>query len=477
MAQQFLTNIDLKTNELVNAKFHTDTSDPTTGNFEGRLFYNSAEDALKYYDGTAWQIAITDVSSSTSAVTVSIANNGAASFTIDNATTSVDGLMSATDKTKLDNATSSATASRLVIRDASGDFAGNVITANTVTGLAAPTDASDAANKGYVDAARSGLDVKASVRVATTADISLTNTTTTVDNITLADGDRILVKNQSTASENGIYVVSTSGSWSRAADADTDAEVTPGLFTFVEEGDANADSGWVLTNNGTVTLGTTGLTFAKFSGAGQIEAGLGLSKSGTQSNTLDVNVDDSTIEINTDTLQVKAAGIDESHLNATVAGDGLTGGAGTPLAVGGTSNRISVSADAIDIDANYVGQSSITTLGNIGTGVWEATDVAIAHGGTGASSAADARDNLAATTSGLTGTTLARVAATDVGDSTNVSFSVVHNFGTQDVIVQIYDKTTYDTVIADVVRTNTSTVTVTFATAPNTNAYRVVVTG
>ena len=477
MAQQFLTNIDLKQNELVNAKFHTDTTDPTTGNFEGRLFYNSAEDALKYYDGTEWLILLTSVSSSTTALNVSTASDGAVSLSIDNATTSVDGLMSAVDKTKLDNATAAATASRLVIRDASGDFAANDITANKVTGLVAPTDASDAANKGYVDAARSGLDVKASVRVATTGDISLTNTTTTVDNVSLADGDRILVKDQGTSSENGIYVVSTSGAWSRATDADSDAEVTPGLFTFVEEGDANADSGWVLTNNGTVTLDTTGLTFAKFSGAGQIEAGEGLSKSGTQANTLDVNVDDSTLEISADDLQVKAAGITETHLNASVAGDGLTGGAGSPLAVGGTSNRISVSADAVDIDSNYVGQSSITTLGTVSTGVWEATDVAVAHGGTGASTAADARDNLAETTSGYANTTLARVAAVDVGDSSNTSFAVNHYFGTQDVIVQVFDNTTYDTVIADVVRTNTNTVTVTFATAPNTSAYRVVVTG
>jgi len=478
VAQQFLTNIDLKQNELVNAKFHTDTSDPSTGNFEGRLFYNSAEDALKYYDGSTWQILITGVSSSTAAVSVSTASNGAVSFTVADATTSDSGLMSATDKAKLDDATDAATASKLVIRDASGDFSANVITASRVTNLSAPTDATDAANKAYVDAARSGLDVKASVRVATTGDISLTNTTTTVDNITLADGDRILVKDQNTASENGIYVVSTSGSWSRASDADSSAEVTPGLFTFVEEGDANADSGWVLTNDGTVTLDTTGLTFAKFSGAGQIIAGDGLSKSGTQSNQIDVNVDDSTLEINGDNVVIKAAGVTESQLNTSVAGGGLTGGGGAALAVG-AGTGITVNADDVQISATYAGQASIDTLGTVTTGTWEATDVAVAHGGTGASTAADARDNLAETSAtGLTTSTptLARISSQTLTTSAT-SYTLTHNLGTEDVIVQVFDTTSKETVHADVARATTNTVTVEFATAPSANAYKVVITG
>lgn len=152
-----------------------------------------------------------------------------------------------------------------------------------LTNLAEPQNASDAATKGYVDAARSGLDVKQSVRVATTADITLSGTQT-VDGVALIAGDRVLVKNQTAGAANGIYVVAA-GAWSRADDADSNTEVGPGLFTFVEEGTVNADSGWVLTNDGTVTLDTTALTFVQFSGAGQINAGAGLSKSG---NTLDV---------------------------------------------------------------------------------------------------------------------------------------------------------------------------------------------
>ena len=142
-----------------------------------------------------------------------------------------------------------------------------------------------------------------------------------------------MVKNQSTASENGIYVVGASPA--RASDFDADAEVTPGAFTFVEEGTANADSGWVLTTDGSITVGTTGLAFTQFSGAGQVTAGAGMTKSG---NTLNVI---------------------------------------------GTADKITVSADAVTIATTYIGQNSITTLGTITTGTWNATAISAAKGGTG----------------------------------------------------------------------------------------------
>jgi len=209
--------------------------------------------------------------------------------------------------------------------------------AQKITGLADPTDDQDAATKAYVDAARSGLDVKASVRAATIGNITLSGTQT-IDGVALVAGNRVLVKNQSIAADNGIYVVA-SGSWSRSDDANSDVEVTPGMFTFVEEGTANADSGWVLTNNATVNLGLTGLAFSQFSGAGQITAGAGLTKTG---NTIDV---------------------------------------------GGTTNRITVNADSIDIASTYVGQSSITTLGTVTSGTWNGTTIGVAYGGTGLTSA------------------------------------------------------------------------------------------
>jgi len=243
------------------------------------------------------------------------------------------------------------------------------VNSSRITGLADPTDAQDAATKAYVDARSAGLDPKASVRAATTANITLSNTQT-VDGVALAVGNRVLVKDQTTASQNGIYIVA-SGAWTRSADMDEPAEMSSGVFFFVEEGIANADAGFVITTDGgTIVVGTDAVNFTQFSGAGQIVAGDGLTKSG---NTLSVNVAaNGGIEISADALQLKS----------TVAGNGLTYTNGV-VDVAGTTDRISVSADAVDISANYVGQTSITTLGTITSGTWTATTIATTRGGTG----------------------------------------------------------------------------------------------
>jgi len=211
-------------------------------------------------------------------------------------------------------------------------------------------------NKSYVDSVANGLDVKASVRVATTGNLSATynngagtltasaNGAIAIDGVTLVANNRVLVKDQSSGFQNGFYKVSTVGDGSnpyiltRTPDADAASELTSGAFTFSEEGSANGDNGYVMSTNGAITLGTTAITFDQFSGAGQISAGNGLTKSG-------------------------------NTINAV-----------------GTANRLSVTADTIDIHSSYVGQTSLTTLGTLTTGTWAATDIAVAHGGTGVSS-------------------------------------------------------------------------------------------
>ena len=154
-----------------------------------------------------------------------------------------------------------------------------------ITNLADPTADADAANKGYVDGVAQGLDVKDSVKATTTANITLSGTQT-IDGISLSADDRVLVKNQNTASENGLYLCKAS-SWTRTDDLAAGADAA-GAFVFVEQGTVNAENGFVCTSNkGSAVVGTNNLTFSQFSGAGQITAGDGLDKSG---NTLSLDL-------------------------------------------------------------------------------------------------------------------------------------------------------------------------------------------
>lgn len=148
---------------------------------------------------------------------------------------------------------------------------------NFLTLHADPSSALHAATKQYVDSVASGLNPKASVKAATTANITLSGNQT-IDGVSITAGMRVLVKNQSTASQNGIYVSSASA-WARALDQDAWAEV-PGAFVFVEEGTANADTGWVSTANAGGTLGSTSIAWTQFSGAGAYTASGGITQSG-----------------------------------------------------------------------------------------------------------------------------------------------------------------------------------------------------
>ena len=222
-------------------------------------------------------------------------------------------------------------------------------------------------NKAYVDSVTSGLSVKSPVKVATTGNLNATynngagtltgnsNFALSVDGVTVSVNDRILVKDQSTAAHNGFYKVTATGSGSaafvltRTPDADAASELVAGAFAFVEEGTANADNGYVLSTDGAVTLGTTAINFEQFSGAGQISAGDGLSKTG---NALSLNVDDSSIEINADTARVKALGVTNAMLAGSIANAKLSNSSVTI-----NSNSLALGA-SLTLDTDDIGEGS-----------------------------------------------------------------------------------------------------------------------
>jgi hypothetical protein len=294
---------------------------------------------------------------------------------------------------------------------------------NKITGLAAPTDANDAATKGYVDSVAEGLHVHASVAAATTGNINLGSGVAAVDGVTLVSGSRVLVRAQTNAAQNGIYV-SNGTTLSRALDYDTAGEIDPGDFVFVDGGSTYGNTGWVQTE-AVSTLGSDSVVWVQFSGAGTFTAGDGLTLDGTEFNVV------------------------------------------------GTADRISVTADAIDIASTYVGQTSITTLGTIATGTWNGSTIAVANGGTGATTAAGARTNLGATTK----YTVENPELTSASGA--ITWAVTHNLGTRAVVVQVFELETFDEVEVDVERTNTNVVTLRWVSATNVDedSYQVVIVG
>jgi hypothetical protein len=476
MARKFLVSIDLSKNELQNAVIQNLATAPATPS-AGQIYYNTVENQLYIYNGTRWEVAGNAISSgllasrpaanTVDAGTIFYATDTFLFYYSDGSTwTQTNAFGNVTAQTSYGAASGNGSATTYARADhthgtpalgtatpnAISGAAGSAGSATTpskedhthaftpsqdlsmagfkLTSLGAPSADTDAANKGYVDAVAQGLDVKASVRLATTGALSAYTFTTTgggtitgnangalsIDGVTPSVADRILVKNETSgdAPYNGIYVVTTVGDGStayvltRSADANTSAEVTDGLFTFVEQGSSLASTSWVLTTNNPITLNTTALVFSQFSGAGTYTASNGVLLTGT--NFTFAPQSGKGLETGASGAAIKLA---------TTSGLNLT----TDLAVG-AGNGISVLTNTVAIDSAVV---------------------------------------------------VSKYAA-NVGDGSATSYTITHNLGTRDIQVTVYDNSSpYAEVFCDVQHTTTNTATLLFSVAPTSNQYRVVV--
>lgn len=243
MTRKFLVNIDLAKNEIQNAVAQVLAAAPSTP-APGQFYYNSTSGRLEYRGAVAWIDPTARGNHSGTQLAATISDLGTAV-----AATRLDQLAAPTAAVSLGN--------------------------QKMINVASPTLDTDAANKGYVDAAVNGTDWKQSVRVATTANLAALSGLLTIDAITLVAGDRVLVKDQTTQSANGLYAAA-SGAWARTTDADANAEVTAGLSVMVAEG-GQADTQWRLTTNDGIVVGTTALVFAQIGAGTTYSAGAGIS--------------------------------------------------------------------------------------------------------------------------------------------------------------------------------------------------------
>jgi hypothetical protein len=478
MSRKFLVSIDLNKNELQNAVIQNLATAPSTP-LAGQVYYNTGDNQLYIYNGTRWEVAGNAVTSGALSArpSASSVDTGTIYYATDNylfyysngsTWQQTNAFGSVVTETSYGQSSADGTSTNYARADhthgtpALGTATPNAIAGDTasagsatvpskedhthafipaedlsmagfkLTNVATPTVSTDAANKQYVDDVAQGLNIHAASYAATTANLNATynNGTSGVgatltnagaqaafatDGTTPSLNDRILVKNQTTTSQNGIYTLTTVGSGStnwvltRATDFDTPTEIAGGDFTFVDNGTSLANTGWVCINEVT-TVGTDPIVFEQFSGAGTYTASNGVLLTGT------------------------------NFTFAPRSGYGLqTGASGAEIKLATTSG-LNLSSD-LAVGAG-LGISVLTNTVAIDTDV------------------------------------VVRKFNANVGDGSATSYTITHNLGTRDVQVTVYDASSpYAEVICDVNHATTNTITLLFSVAPTSNQYRVVVQG